>query len=94
MKKLVMVDVLSQYRMRYVVEVGDDVSHALDEVTMRLNDIDFQEFSQLHLGETIISHKEIDKADYLRMFDEDNDYLKEWTEEEKLKFVNKIDYKE
>jgi hypothetical protein len=85
---------LSQYRMRYVVEVGDDVSHALDEVTMRLNDIDFQEFSQLHLGETIISHKEIDKADYLRMFDEDNDYLKEWTEEEKLKFVNKIDYKE
>lgn len=94
MKKLVMVDVLSQYRMRYVVEVEDDVSHALDEVTMRLNDIDFQEFSQLHLGETIISHKEIDKADYLRMFDEDNDYLKEWTEEEKLKFVNKIDYKE
>lgn len=89
-----MVDVLSQYRMRYVVEVEDDVSHALDEVTMRLNDIDFQEFSQLHLGETIISHKEIDKADYLRMFDEDNDYLKEWTEEEKLKFVNKIDYKE
>jgi hypothetical protein len=94
MKKLIMVDVLSQYRMRYVVEVEDDVSHALDEVTMRLNDIDFQEFSQLHLGETIISHKEIDKADYLRMFDEDNDYLKEWTEEEKLKFVNKIDYKE
>lgn len=93
MKKLVMVEALSQYRMRYVVEVEDDIEHALDEVTMRINDIDFEEFSQLHLGETIVSHREIDKAEYLRIFDEDNDYLKDWKKKQKFKFVNKIDYK-
>jgi hypothetical protein len=26
------------------------------------------------------------------MFDEDNNYLKDWTEEQKLKWVNKINY--
>jgi len=95
MKKLVMVDVLSQFRIRYCVEVENDIDHALDEVIMREGDSDFQEFSQEHLEPTVfISHREINKEEYLRMFDEDNDYLKSWSEEKKLEFINKIDYEE
>jgi hypothetical protein len=93
MKKLVMVDVLSQFRIRYCVEVEDDIDHALDEVIMRESDNDFKEFSQEHLNPTIfVSHREISKEEYLRMFDEDNDYLASWPEEKKLGFINKIDY--
>jgi len=94
MKKLVMVDCLSQFRIRYCVEVEDDVDHALDEVIMEYDSTKFHEFSQEHLlpSPIFISHREISKEEYLRMFDEDNDYLKSWTEEQKLKFINKIDY--
>jgi hypothetical protein len=95
MKKLVMVDVLSQFRLRYCVEVEDDIDHALDEVVMRETDSDFAEFSQQHLEPTVIfSHREISKEEYLRMFDEDNDYLQTWTEDKKLNFINKINYEE
>jgi hypothetical protein len=95
MKKLVMVDCLSQFRIRYCVEVEDDVDHAYDEIIMREGDTEFKEFSQLHLQPTVfISHEEISKEQYLRMFDEDNAYLKSWTEEQKLEFINKIDYTE
>jgi len=95
MKKLVMVDVLSQFRLRYCVEVEDIIDHALDEVVMRENDSDFTEFSQKHLGPTVmISHREISEEEYLRMFDEDNDYLQTWTKEKKFNFINKINYEE
>jgi hypothetical protein len=92
MKKLVMVDCISQFRMRYVVEVEDDIDHALDEVVCREGDTSFQEFSQQHLGHTIFSHREISKEEYLKTFDIDNDYLRQWDEEKKLSFINKIDY--
>lgn len=93
-KKLVMVEVLSQYRMRYVFEVEDDIDHALDEYVMLENTMELKEFSQLHLNPTnIISHREITKEDYLRIFDEDNGYLAKW--EDGMKFeagINKLDY--
>jgi hypothetical protein len=78
--------------MRYVVE-AKNASDARDEVTMSVGD-DFKEFSQLHLDEMISSTREIDQAEYLRIFDEDNVYLKDWTEEQKLQFVNVINYDE
>ena len=94
-KKLVMLEALSQYRMRYVFEVEDDIDHACDEYIMQESEANLKEFSQLHLEPTIIlSHREITKEDYLRMFDEDNDYLQTWTEDKKLNFINKINYEE
>lgn len=94
MKKLVMVDCLSQFLIRYCVEVEDDIDHALDEILMRSDDLEFHEFSQEHLmpSPVFLSHREISKEEYLRMFDEDNSYLKSWTEEQKLKWINKINY--
>jgi hypothetical protein len=84
-----LVETVSMFRMRYVVE-ANNASHAKDEVVMKGGDL--YEFSQLHLDETITSAREIDQAEYLRQFDEDNEYLKDWTDEDKLSFVNVIDY--
>lgn len=96
-KKLVMVDCLHQFRMRYCVEVEDNIDHALDEVVCKEfegPDI-FKEFSQKALEPTVIlSHREITEEEYLKMFDEDNDYLKKWSKEQKLNFINKINYEE
>lgn len=94
MKKLVMVDCLSQFRIRYCVEVEDDIDHALDEIICNYTEMEFKEFSQEHLlpSPIFLSHREIRKEEYLRMFNEDNDYLKSWTEDQKLEFINKINY--
>ena len=84
-----LVETVSIFRMRYVVE-AENADHAKDEVTM--NDGNLREFSQHHVDELITSTREIDQTEYLRMFDEDNDYLKDWDEQQKLNFINVIDY--
>jgi hypothetical protein len=82
-----LVEAISMFRMRYVVEC-DSPEHAKDTVSMN----EAGEFSQLHIDEMITSTREIDDAEYLRLFDEDNDYLKSWSEDQKFKFVHKVDY--
>lgn len=90
-KKLVMVETLSQFRVKYVIEVEDDIDHALDEVVM--NEGLLTEFSQKSLEPTIIiSHREITEEEYLKQFDEDNQYLISWDKVYKLRNINKINY--
>lgn len=84
-KELVLVECVSTFRMRYVVEVpAGKKEWALD--TVALNEA--EEFSQEHIGEQIVSHRVISNDEYLRIFNEDNDYLSKWTDEEKRKFIN------
>jgi hypothetical protein len=85
-----LVETISMFRMRYVIE-ANNASDAKDEVTMN-NDGQLHEFSQLHVDENITSVREIDREEYLRLFDEDNDYLKEWDDDHKLDWVNVINY--
>lgn len=87
--ELVMVECVSTFRMRYVVEVPKGKKEwALDTVTVN----EAEEFSQEHLGEQIFSHRVIDKEEYLRVFNEDNDYLSSWKDDDKFsRFVTKID---
>lgn len=85
-----LVETISMFRMRYVIE-ANNADDAKDEVTMN-NDGNLHEFSQQHLDEIITSTREIDREEYLRLFNEDNDYLQDWDEEQKFKFLNVIDY--
>jgi hypothetical protein len=85
--ELVMVECISTFRMRYVVEVPKGKKEwALDTVTMN----EAEEFSQEHIGEQIVSHRVIGMTEYHRMFDEDNDYLKSWTDEQKERFITPL----
>lgn len=94
--QLVLVECISQFRERYVVEVpigtdryGKDKSlWALDTVTME----EAKEFSQKHLGETIVSHRVISYDEAMKLCDEDNEYCKSWSEEKKYEaFVTEWD---
>ena len=90
-KKLYMVETISIFRHRYVIN-AHEASHAEDEVTCNLTEL--QEFSQKHVDELITSTREISATDYMTLFDEDNAYLKSWDYSQKTKFINEIDYKE
>lgn len=84
-----LVETISVFRMRYVVE-AQCAEHAADEVTM--NDSKLSEFSQLHIDEMITSTREINTEEYLRIFDEDNVYLRNWDNLQKLSSINVVDY--
>ena len=72
MSKLVMVDCISTYRMRYCVELNDDDLDvwACDTVVME----EAKEFSQEHLGEMIVSHRVVSEEEAHEMFREDVPY--------------------
>jgi hypothetical protein len=85
-KELVMVECISTFRMRYVVEVPKGKKEwAMDTVVCN----EAEEFSQEHIGEQIVSHRVIDEAEYLRMFDEDNSYLSKWDNDLKFRCVKR-----
>ena len=82
-----LVECVSMFRMNYVIEC-DDITHAQDTVACE----EAAEMSQEHLGEVLVSAREIDDKEYLRVFDEENDYLRSWDDEQKFSFVHKVDY--
>ena len=80
--EFILVETISQHRMRYLVEVPEGkTSWAEDTVTME----QAKEFSQKHLGETITSSRVISKKDAIKLFKEDNDYLKNWNDEQVMR---------
>ena len=85
----VLVEAVSMFRMRYMVEVPiGKAEWALDTVTMN----EAGEFSQEHMGETIVSHRVVSKEEMLALCDKDNDYAKAWNDEHKMKtFVTSWD---
>jgi len=80
-KEWVLVECVSTFRERYMVEVpkGEEL-WALDTVVMN----EAKEFSQKHLGETIVSHRVISEEDALKLCDTENDYAKNWNKEMKM----------
>lgn len=79
--EFVLVECMSTFRMRYVVEVPKGKAEwALDTVTMN----EAEEFSQAHLGEQIVSSRVVTEDEVIKLVDEDNSYLNTWTREQKL----------
>lgn len=86
--ELVLVECVSTFRMRYMVEVPKGKAEwALDTVVM--NEAD--EFSQEHVGEQIMSHRVVTEDEAVALCDVDNHYCKQWPREKKLKtFVTEL----
>lgn len=79
--ELVMVECVSMFRMRYLVEVPvGKAEWALDTVTMQ----EAGEFSQEFVDENIISHRVVSKEEALAICNVDNSYCTSWTDEKKL----------
>jgi bifunctional DNA-binding transcriptional regulator/antitoxin component of YhaV-PrlF toxin-antitoxin module len=78
--ELVMVECVSTFRIRYMVEVPiGKADWSLDTVTLE----EAKEFSQKHLGEQIVSHRVVSPEEAIKLCDEDNAYCSEWTAEKK-----------
>jgi hypothetical protein len=86
--QLVLVECISMFRQRYVVEVPAGKSEwALDTVVMQ----EAKEFSQEHIGENIVSHRVMTEEEVLALCNIDNDYANSWNDELKLNtFVTKV----
>lgn len=83
----VLVETVSVMRHRYVIETPDDhPEYALDVVTCN----EAEEVSQQFIDELITSHRIVTDEEYLKMFDEDNDYLKRWPDTKKLSMITRI----
>jgi hypothetical protein len=84
MSKYIMVDTVSMFRMRYCVEVPDDLEnctaeeYAKDTVTCE----DAKEFTQDHLDEVIVSTREVTLEEALAQYRKDEPVLGEaWDDE-------------
>ena len=94
-KTYAVVTVISTYRIRYAIPM-DELQNLNTEATATLAWADdcvtceeVEEFSQKHLGETIVDTVEMSQEDVLTLFDEDNDYLKGWSEQQKINHIHK-----
>lgn len=75
-RKLALVETVSTFRHRYVVEVPEGkLSWAEDTVVSE----EAEEFSQKHLEQTIVSSREISVEEMQNLFVKDNEYLSDWT---------------
>lgn len=78
----VLVETVSTFSVRYVVEVPEGKEDwALDTVVMEKA----KEFSQKHIGESIVSHRVVDEKEIITMCDAGNDYAREWSNSHKMK---------
>jgi hypothetical protein len=87
-KEFVLVECISMFRQRYVVEVpAGKAEWALDTVVMQ----EAKEFSQEHIGENIVSHRVMSEEQVLALCSIDNDYANNWNDKLKLDtFVTKV----
>jgi hypothetical protein len=98
-ERYVVVTTVSQFRQRYAIPVSElqklntdidimndpvkQVEWANDSVSME----DIKEFSQHYLGESIIDTFILDEERVKLMFNRDNDYLSDWSDEKKMDFI-------
>lgn len=80
-----LVECIAQYRMVYVVETE---KQEWAEETVWAEEA--QEFGQNYLGEIVVSSREVDDAECIRVHDELNGYLADRTPEQKLARVHKV----
>lgn len=86
---LYLVEGVSMFHMKFVVR-AKEAEHACDEVVMDTGDL--KEFSQNHIDFNILGARKISQDEYLETFNKDNAYLSKWSDEEKLRLINEIDY--
>ena len=99
-KDYVVITAISMYRMRYVMHRDDLLQVAEEHLDWRENLIECardivsseecEEFSQEHVGESIVDTVEMTESDILELFDKENDYLSEWPREQKLSFIKSL----
>lgn len=94
-----MVTCVSTHRMRYCISLEDlqkqnlDIDITEDEQSQKewacdmVTCEDLEEFSQEWLGEQIVDTQIISEDKMIEIFDKENEYLKNWIEDQKIEWV-------
>lgn len=85
--KLFLVETVSIFRHRYAIK-AKSLEHAYDTVVLE----EATEISQKHIDENIVSGREITEEEYIKMYDEDNEYSSSWDKSKKLSYIHIVDY--
>jgi hypothetical protein len=94
-KEYVLITTLSHFKLKYAIPREDfdklGFSEPLDreQLISFVSTGDVQEFSQAHLGEVVSDVSVYTEEDMLTIFDIDNDYLKDWNTEQKIRYLNR-----
>ena len=97
MNDYVVVTTVSSFRHRYMMHKDDlrklnsDVDPSEQELDDWAGDTvlcnECEEFSQQHLGEQILDVYQCSEEEMITLFDRDNDYLRSWERDQKIKWV-------
>lgn len=98
-KEYVIVTTISHFRMRYCIPVDELRKENLDASDEQFSSIEWandcvtmnevEEFSQMHISEDIIDTRVVSEKEMLSQFDTDNDYLRSWSEQQKIDHVHR-----
>lgn len=103
-ERYVVVTCISQFRQRYAIPVSElqkmnpevdimnDPAKQVEWANDSVSTEEAKEFSQHYLGESIIDTFILDEERVKLMFNRDNDYLSEWSDEKKIEWIK--DWKE
>lgn len=83
-KKLILVETIATFRHVYAVE-----SETKEEAENKVWANEIEEMGQDFLGEVVVSSREVNQKEYLRVFDELSDYLKDIDTQRKLEYISK-----
>ncbi len=93
-KKYAVVTTVHTFRHRYVISedrlqsLNTDMPVELEWANDTVLCEEIDEFSQKSLGETILDTEWMEEDAVLELFDRDNDYLADWSEDQKLTWIN------
>ena len=84
-----LVETLTQFRVVYVVETDSKAS--AQEFVLERGEEGELEFGQDYLGQMIVSSREINDKEAIRVFDELHEYGQDWPRDHKLSYVYTLD---
>ena len=94
MSKYVMVEAASIFKMKYCIEVPDEVEDKdlLDHVEKQVSAGDTLEFTQRHIGETVEDYTIVTKNEIIEQFRSEEPYFASWGEDLIMRQVTPIGF--
>ena len=85
-KKIFIVETISQHRLLYAIKA--ETREEAERFVLNASAEEIKEMGQNHVGESVFCSYDVNEEGYIETFDDINDYLKEWSTDQKLKYIN------
>tara|TARA_Y100001972_G_scaffold85906_1_gene105083 strand:- start:206 stop:544 length:339 start_codon:yes stop_codon:yes gene_type:complete len=94
LSKYVIVDAVSQFKIKYCIEIEDSIEDGkiLDHVEKQIKDENVLEFTQEHMGETVADYVVLNKDEAIEKFRSFAPYFSDWSAERISKLITPIDF--